>query len=140
MTVNPSTFKLVAGVLGVALLGLIAAISVLAGLHDDIPRILENLATGALTALAALLVSPHGDDPTPVTIADEPVQVTTTPAKRHAPRGARGDRGEVGLILLLLFVVALAIGGIGFAVHVIWWGLIIVLVLAVVAVVTGRRR
>lgn len=88
MTVNASTFRLVAGGLVLMLVMLVAAISVLAGLHDDIPTILENLATGALTALAALLVSPHSDEPTPVSVVDQPVAVTDAPKKSTGRRRA----------------------------------------------------
>jgi hypothetical protein len=40
----------------------------------------------------------------------------------------------VALLLVLLF------GGFGFAVHILWWGLILALVVLVAEAVLGRRR
>lgn len=134
MTVTSATFRLVAGVLGLALLGLIAAISVLAALHDEVPTILENLATGSLTALAALLVSPHSsDDPVPVHVTDQPVAVTDKPRRTTRRRRPRGDTGltAVGLVVLVVVVLLLA-GFLGTTVHPLFWLLLVLLVLAVV--------
>lgn len=39
----------------------------------------------------------------------------------------------VALILLVLFA------GLGFAAHILWWGLIIALIVGVAAMLTGRR-
>jgi len=110
MPVNASTFRLVAGGLVLVLIAAVAGIIVLAALHDATPTILENLATGALTALAALLVSPHGDEPTPVTISDEPVQVTSKPKKGRRKKGEDVGYVSVWAVVLIVLVALVVIG------------------------------
>lgn len=93
---------IVAGSLAGVLLLCVAAIAVLAGLDTPVPGVLENLAAGALGALAALLAR-VGGDVQPVEVVnrqDEPVPTT--------------DAGitvvETVLVVLLLLVVLLVAG------------------------------
>jgi len=43
-------------------------------------------------------------------------------------------------LLLLLLILFLLFGGLGFAVHVLWWALIIIVIVAIVEGLSSRRR
>lgn len=89
---------IVAGSLAGVLLLCVAAIAVLAGLDKATPGVLENLAAGALGALAALLARVGGDTQSVevVNSASQPVPVTD-------------DRGDIPVVEALLIVVLLLI-------------------------------
>ena len=43
------------------------------------------------------------------------------------------------MLLILAILLLLVFGGLGFAVHVLWWGLILAVIVGVAAMLTGRR-
>jgi hypothetical protein len=43
------------------------------------------------------------------------------------------------MLLILAILLLLVFGGLGFAVHVLWWGLILAVIIGVAAMLTGRR-
>lgn len=43
-------------------------------------------------------------------------------------------------LFIVLLILALILFGVGFAVHLLWWLLIVVLILAIVSWLFGRRR
>jgi hypothetical protein len=103
VTIDPKTFRLAVVFLGFAFLACIVGIIVLAGLHDAIPSALDTLPGVAGGALAGLFVTPHNDEPTPVTTApDHPLEVTPAPPNRRRAR----DGGFYLLELLVWLVVA----------------------------------
>ncbi len=65
---------IVAGSLAGVLILCVTAIAVLAGLEREAPSVLENLAAGALGALAALLARVGSGEPEPVTVVNTPAQ------------------------------------------------------------------
>lgn len=95
---------IVAGCLGGVLLLCVVAIAGLAGVDKTVPGILENLASGALGALAALLARVGG--------ADE-VKVVNPP---HQPVPVDPEAGHSDAVLLmvglLVLVVILAVLGV----------------------------
>jgi hypothetical protein len=46
---------------------------------------------------------------------------------------------EVVMLLVLALILLLVFGGLGFVAHVLWWGLILAVVIAVAHAITGRR-
>jgi hypothetical protein len=44
------------------------------------------------------------------------------------------------MLLILAILLLLIFGGLGFAVHVLWWGLILAVIIGVAAMLTGRSR
>jgi hypothetical protein len=44
------------------------------------------------------------------------------------------------MLLILAILLLLVFGGLGFAVHVLWWGLILAVIIGVAAMLTGRSR
>jgi hypothetical protein len=43
------------------------------------------------------------------------------------------------MLLILAILLLLVFGGLGFAAHVLWWGLILAVIIGVAAMLTGRR-
>ena len=43
-------------------------------------------------------------------------------------------------VILLVLLLAVVLGGLGFAVHVLWWALIIIVIVAIVEGLSSRRR
>jgi hypothetical protein len=99
--VNARLSTIVAGCLGGVLVLSVLSIAVLAGLDKATPGVLENLAAGALGALAALLARVGGDT--------QAVEVVNPPQR---PVPVEGDAGRVELselALLTLFVLLLLV-------------------------------
>jgi hypothetical protein len=48
--------------------------------------------------------------------------------------------GEMMALFIVLLILALIVFGVGFAVHLLWWLLIVLLVIAVLGWLFGRRR
>lgn len=90
---------IVAGALAAVLLLCVGSIAVLAGLDKAAPSVLENLAAGALGALAALLARVGGDtqDVQVVNATDRPVPVDP-------------DAGHTDVVFLIGITVAVACG------------------------------
>jgi hypothetical protein len=86
MTVDAKTFRLAVAFLGFALLCCIGGIVTLSALHDTIPDVLATIAGVVGGALAGLFVTPHPNEPTPVTVTNQPVAVTDAPAKKATAR------------------------------------------------------
>lgn len=112
MTVDKSTFRIAVCFLGVALIACIGGICTLAALKVAIPDSLTTIAGVVGGALAGLFVTPHSE-PQPVTVTDQPVAVTETPAKRTSRR--KRDAGHVGLVeaalvALVIVVILILIG------------------------------
>lgn len=93
------TGTIVAATLGGVLVIAVISIAVLAGYDKPTPGVLENLASGALGALAALLARVGADDVRVVNPPDQPVPVEP------------GDPGhaDVNMLVGLLVVVVLII-------------------------------
>lgn len=93
---------IVAGSLAGVLLLCVLAIAVLAGLDKSAPSVLENLAAGALGALAALLARVGGDtqDVNVVNRADSPVPVVDD--------GGHADAAGLAVIAAVAILVVLA--------------------------------
>jgi hypothetical protein len=58
--------------------------------------------------------------------------------------GVAGDQSgtepqEVVMLLVLALILLLVFGGLGFVAHVLWWGLILAVVIAVAHAIAGRR-
>lgn len=89
MRPDPRAFLAVVILLGLALLGCIAAVAVLAGTGAAVPDVLKEALVGALTGLAGLLTHPPTDPaPAPVVVQQpdgEPVPVADTPPPDPAP-------------------------------------------------------
>lgn len=102
---NARLSTIVAGCLGGVLLLAVVSIAVLAGFERSVPGVLENLAAGALGALAALLARVGGDT--------QPVEVVN-PASRPVP--VEGDAGRTdavtALVVVFLIVVTLVVLGV----------------------------
>jgi hypothetical protein len=48
--------------------------------------------------------------------------------------------GEMMVLFIVLLILALIVFGVGFAVHLLWWLLIVLLVIAILSWLFGRRR
>lgn len=112
MSVDPKTLRLVVLFLGVGLLALIAATTVLAALHTAPPQALDVALGTDLGALAALFVQPHSSEAQPVTVVNDPVDpvptsdvplapTKKTTARRHRQSGVT-DLQEVFAVLLFV--------------------------------------
>jgi Flp pilus assembly protein TadB len=75
---------------------------------------------------------------------EAPVRVRPAPSQRtlrHCGSTDSGNyKGEMMALFIVLLILALIIFGVGFAVHLLWWLLIILLVIAVLGWLFGRRR
>jgi hypothetical protein len=56
------------------------------------------------------------------------------------PLSVLTTEGEVMALFIVLLILALIVFGVGFAVHLLWWLLIVLLVIAVISWLFGRRR
>jgi predicted lipid-binding transport protein (Tim44 family) len=65
--------------------------------------------------------------------------ITENPATLQL-NGFRQLQGGMMALFIVLLILALIIFGVGFAVHLLWWLLIILLVIAVLGWLFGRRR
>jgi hypothetical protein len=86
MNIDPRTFRLVAGLLGVAFIVILASMAVLAGFGKPYPGVFDNILTGLLTGLLGLLISARSEEPVDVKVTNQPVATTDVPA---APRRKR---------------------------------------------------
>lgn len=91
---------IVAGSLAGVLLLCVAAIAILAGLDKTSPGVLENLAAGALGALAALLARVGGDT--------QPVEVVN-PAARPVQVEDAGHADTGGLIVIAAVAIVVVV-------------------------------
>ena len=101
---------IVAGCLGGVLLLSVLSIAILAGMDKTTPGVLENLAAGALGALAALLAR-VGGEVQPVTVQQPVGQPVPTVE-------VSGDAGNLSafeaiVLALLVIIVLLVLGAVG---------------------------
>lgn len=108
MTIDPRTFRLVAGLLGAAFIVILVAMAVLAGFDKPYPGVFDNILTGLLTGLLGLLISARSEEPVDVKVTNQPVATTDVPS----PAKRKRDRGEawVGLLVAVLLVAILVAG------------------------------
>lgn len=114
MNIDPRTFRLVAGLLGVAFIVILASMAVLAGFDKDYPGVFDNILTGLLTGLLGLLISARSEDPVDVNVTNTPVETVEAPAGTRRRKRSDSGIGVVGLILViaLVIIVLAAIGAI----------------------------
>lgn len=86
----------------------------------DLKRAIDRTDSAAMPSLVTGLVPV-----TPPAVVDADT-ATGRRAVRHR------DSGELGVAIILVILLALILGGLGFAVHVLWWIALIVLVLALI--------
>lgn len=100
---NSRLSAIVAGSLAGVLLLCVAAIAVLAGMDKNSPGVLENLAAGALGALAALLARVGGTED--VRVVNDPHEAVPVD-----PDTGAVSLGEAVLVALLVLVLLLILG------------------------------
>ena len=111
MSIDAKNFRIVAGGLVLALLLILVAMTVLAGIavatdHEvSYPGVFDNILTGLITGLFGLLVNARSEEPVDVKVTNTPVEtVDAPPAAKRKRRSDRGDIGVVGAIVLLILV------------------------------------
>lgn len=116
MTIDPKTFRLVAGGLALALIldiVFIGALALVAGItgHDiPIPGMLDDLPKSLIPGLLGLLINARSEEPVDVKVTNptaQPVPTADVPAKARRRGNARGhlDLGAVLTVALIVLVV-----------------------------------